>query len=824
MHLADSAAASPTRPLSMRWSWALLREGLLVALGTLLLFCVLYQLPTQHTVNIGHYDTAYVQGFYGAQEITPTGGGRFYLDGSDGSARWSQARSFLLFPQAGLPSSVTLRLVGWRADGPPPQLQILSGTTLLAELQTSGDWQQIDVALPSEPTSLLRASDVVLELRTETAPLPNDGREVGVLLDQAIYRVSPGAANLIWPYPTQLIYGTALILLVWLGLRLEQLPQRRVWLITGSAALIVGLAFLFLVRLSPPLYPYPIRWLLPYLLVLILALLGLRHLPRLLAVRSSLLTIATFGGIGLWCSQLWLASQQHVTLAVPGVEKDFRVFATRTTDLAAIFRADGFYNLGYPLLLWLVQPLTQLNPFLAGRLIAVLSGALLLLATWWLATRLLADLPNYRQMGAALAVLCVAANPLVVEQALSVGSDMPFAAFVTLALALFVSALTSPTNKTKSVLVWLVLAGAAAGAAFLVRHLGLALLLWGALVLLIQRRPWRTGVVFAAGFLLIALPQFAVNLHDTGDPLYNEQAKNIWLAVYTGVDWGRWGEVPDTISLINVFLRDPLAFLANWGQNMGGFLGTGAVPFGTTSQALQLQLLAWPANWLAVLGLLAWLWQTLKASLHQTRPLTLSALTQHLQGLRATLPGFVLLYVALVALAFLLPRFMLPLIPIYAVAAAWLVGHVTTTLLSRSPNQQTTRLRWQLAILLLLGLLLQNTIQSGIRSVLARQPADEVAIINLALTTLQPGEMIVAELSPESPVAKYSALAHRVIPDQASTTELTSQHDWSAAQAAGAIYLLWDATQGDPLLSMSPNADQAHVGRAGPYTLYRLTP
>lgn len=120
--------------------------------------------------------------------------------------------------------------------------------------------------------------------------------------------------------------------------------------------------------------------------------------------------------------------QAHVTLARPGVENDFRVFATRDT-LSTIFQADGFYNLGYPLLLWLVRPFTHDNPFLAARLIALVSGGILIGAGYWLARCFLTPTPSL------LAAGFLALSGLVTQYSLLVGSDMPFAALMTLAVA-----------------------------------------------------------------------------------------------------------------------------------------------------------------------------------------------------------------------------------------------------------------------------------------------------------------------------------------------------------------------------------------------------
>jgi 4-amino-4-deoxy-L-arabinose transferase-like glycosyltransferase len=777
----------------------------------MLLIALLSQIPATHAVNIGGYDTAYVQGFYDPQYITARGGGRYYLDGSDGSARWSRAVSYLLFPQAGLPGSVTLRLRGWRDEGPPPQVEVwLNGRTRLDTFTASQDWQEYTFALRG---GLLKASDVVLELRSETAPLPNDGREVGVLLDKVRYHVAPGASILIIPYPTQLLYGGIIGGLLWL--LAQQWPPRRAALLTLGGLLLVGAGFALLTRQPPPLYPYPLRWLLPALALLLAALLALVRAPPLLARRPALLDALALGGIAIWLGAVLLAAQQHITLSVPGVEKDFRVFATRTENLSELWRADGFYNLGYPLLLWLAQPFTSGNPFLAGRLVAALSGALLLLAGWWLARTLLAERPDFARVGALLALLALALNPLVVRYALYVGSDMPFAALGVLALALLLAGVQRGGSW------WLLLAGCAAGGAFLVRHLGLTLLAGGLLVvwLLPASRPWwrrllrREGLLFVAGFVLLATPQLVVNMLDTGQPLYNQQAKNVWLAVYTGVDWGRWGEVPDSISLAEVIRRDPARFLANWWGNVISFLGSGAETGIGGGEAYQLRLLPWPANWLALGGLLGWLvvgWRSWRVPAHNVASLARA---------RVALVGCVLLYVLGVSLAFLLPRFFLPLTAIYAAAAAWSIGLL---LHAAAPTAEAPRLlRRALLVGMLLALLLVGGFHSGTRAVLTQQPADEVAAIRLTLAQLAPGEHVLTRLPAEVPVAKYSALAHRTLPWQEIASPGTDTADVLAqARERGAAYLLWDEAAGAPPL---PNPADLRVGQTGSYTLYRLT-
>lgn len=779
--------------------WRALARLAAILLAGACWIALLYQVPTRHSVDIGGYDAAYVQGFHDPQIARYTQEPPAYLAGSDGSARWSRDRSYLLFPQAGLPARLTLRLRGWRAQGSPPRVKLLlNGREQLAEFTASRAWQEHSVTING---GLRKASDVVIEIQSTTTTLP-DGRRVGVLLDSASYRVQPTASGLIVPYPTQVAYGALLALLLWLATG-GSLAR------TLGGALLVGLAFLLLCRLQPP-YPYPLRWLLPGIAALLAALLALRHLPALLLRRPALADGLALAGIAAWTGWLLRQARQHVTLSVPGVENDFRVFATRTDSLAHVLQADSFYNLGYPLLLWLVQPLTQGNAFLAARLLAALSGALLLLAGWWLARTLLREQADYQNIGALLALLLLACSPLVVQYALYVGSDMPFAALVVLALA---AAGTSNTRQSA----WpILLAGCAAGAAFLVRHLGLGLLPWGVGYCLLrgwQQRGTRTArpllalpLLFACGFLLVALPQLLVNTWQTGEPLYNHQAKNVWLAVYGDIDWSRWHEVPNSIGLSDIVLRDPARFLGNWWRNVQGFLGSGAEDTSEFGRALQLRLLAWPANWLAIVGLLGWLWlaaRQLRALLQGTAP----------QGdaLRLALLAWAALYVLAVCLAFILPRFFLPLAPIYAAAAAWAVGKLTVHIAA-----PVARLRWQLAALLLLLALLSGSIGIGTRSVLQQQPAAEVDTVRLTLERLQPGERVLTRLPAEVPLAKYSALAHLVIPWQQAAQQ-DEQATLAQAQRAGAAYLLWHSSYGPP-----PLPESTLVGSAGHFLLYQL--
>jgi len=827
-----------------------------MALGALLL-ALAYQVPVTHTVDVGGYDSAYVQGFFDPERALP-GQQRPELDGSDGGARWTRERSFLVFPQAGLPAQITIRLRGWRTNGAPPQVVLLlSCTRELGRFTASGDWHDYTFTIDG---GLLKPNDVVIEIRADTAQLaPGDPRRVGVLLDRAVYHAGPAP---IMPYPPQLLYGALASGMLWLLLRRPltgdgRPPTSGRWsAVRGRWSLAASLialsaAFLLLYRAQPP-YPYPLLRLLPALDGALAALLALRYGPALARRVPALIDAFALGGLGVWLAGILVAAQGHLTLSVPGMEKDFRVFASRSAHLAGsfpagttnanldgVFRADGFYNLGYPLLLWLARPFANDNPFLAGRLVAALGGTLLLGATWWLARRILGRGP------ALLALLVLALSPLVVEHALYVGTDMPFAALCALAIALLVPIAdcrlqiadydnqTAIGNRRSAICRWsFIAAGVAAGAAFLLRHPGLLLLPFGYVCIWLQRdrsaeegmQAGRQGLsyalrttryawlLFTTAFLLTISPQIYVNLRDTGTPLYSQQAKNVWQAVFGDGDWGRWGEASNSIGLGQVIAQDPRRFLANWWNNLRGFAGTGGEDTREFGQAVQLRLLGFPANWLAIGGLLGWLVQALRnrqRDQQTRRPGDQEKARQAPNAVNSVSPRLrvslsLLLWIALYVLAIsiglaLQGRFLLPIAPIYAVAAAWAIMRIqpaTNDQPAADRPDTTDTMHYALRNpTLVAGIALLALLWGGFatgadyvlrpqpNAVTPGQPADALGAAQLVLQTLQPGDRLIVRVAPgDEPglaLGKYSAIAHLVAPAPASD-------DPAALRAAGA--------------------------------------
>jgi hypothetical protein len=365
--------------------------------------------------------------------------------------------------------------------------------------------------------------------------------------------------------------------------------------------------------------------------------------------------------------------------------------------------------------------------------------------------------------------------------------------------------------------------------------------------------------LFTLAFVLAILPQIVVNIRDTGSPLYSQQAKNVWQAVFGDGDWGRWGEAANDISIGQVVAQDPGRFAANWWNNLRGFFGTGGEDTREFGQAVQLRLLGFPANWLAVGGLLGWLAVTFSRrrqgdgaserggeQVAPRRPVAPSprhpivAASPRRHVVRSSLLAWVALYVAAVSVG-LAPqsRFFLPLAPVYALAAAWLVARLQLPAETEDPQEngdqrpqsRASRIRHfvirntqcairstPLLVSLLLALLwggfrtgadyAVGARSPGELAVLPGQPGDEVEIIRLAQATLRANERLVVRADPSVPIGKYSAIAHLAVPAQADTPE--------ALRASGAQYLIWSAA-----LGRAPESGSS-VGSAGIYTLYRV--
>jgi hypothetical protein len=297
-------------------------------------------------------------------------------------------------------------------------------------------------------------------------------------------------------------------------------------------------------------------------------------------------------------------------------------------------------------------------------------------------------------------------------------------------------------------------------------------------------------------------------------------------------------------------------------------LGTGGEDAREFGQATQLRLLSFPANWLAIAGLVGWLMLGFRQGEQATgdrrqatadketadketraqgdkqatvmsrsfvlRPSSFVFYTHYL-----SLEIWILLYVLAISVG-LAPqaRFFLPLAPIYALAAAWAItriqpGRDAQPAAIGESAANTAREEWSLAgwvpytFPLIAGIVLLALLWGGFAGGAAYvtrvrtpaddnapgQPADEAAAARLVLQTLRADERLVLQPPQGSldglSLGKYSAIADRVAPTPASD-------DLADLRSTGAGYLLRATTLGPPPGGLIP------VASAGGYTLYIL--
>lgn len=743
-----------------------------------LLIVLAYQLPVRQQVAIGYDDAGYVQGFADATNrwgiVTDT-------TGTSTAYRWSGSSSVLLFPQVGLPARATIRLRGWRPEGEeaPSVRVLLNGRELLGTIATSTTWEEHSFTISS---GLAKPQDVFLQLETDSVTIIGSAAR-GVQVDRAVFETTGWP---IMPYPGQVAGGALATLLV------AALIRRWRWSVLVASALAVGFVLVYRVGILP----FAVRsyWLVVCgVLTVGLLAQSVGH-PNLFVTlpahwKTRLVDGIALSVVAVWTGVLVRMARAHVVLSLPGVEKDFRVFATRSDawwcapgpfdgTANCVWRADGFYQLGYPALVWALRPFTDDNPFLAAQIIALMCGAIVLGATYLIARTFLGTVP------ALLALLMVALNRWTTAYSLYVGTDMPFAAACAVALL----ALLTMRGRAARIVV----AGLACGAAFAIRHPGIVLVPLGCLWLWFDRgvnvgnqpslRRWLVwSGLLIAGFMIASLPQIVVNVLDTGNPLYSQQAKNIWLAVYGNTDWNRWREARDDLALSDVILHDPGRFISNWWGNLRAFWGTGSEDTSEFGRALGLRLLAFPANLLAIAGVVAWIGRGNR----KERWLMLVAIT----------------YTAAIAVGFLLPRFCLPLVPIAALAAA----DVARRIWWRHHRVAQSRMARQIAVAgcCVVVTLLATSVGSGEREVLGNQDGAATQVVALINQTFGPNERFAAYLPADDFLAKYSAIAHRA-------------DDRSSQPPTFALYT------DDAVVATLPKGEL--VGRVGRYRIERILP
>jgi hypothetical protein len=364
--------------------------------------------------------------------------------------------------------------------------------------------------------------------------------------------------------------------------------------------------------------------------------LPLSTLPWVISSSLTALAVARVGGsrAGAWPAAglllmvlLWLLVSLQLSRQVDG--PDFNWHASRSSDWQYVFRAHGYYPIGFPFILRLGE-VTGIGALAAGRTAATAAALIAAAATVLLAGRVIG------RRAAWLAALLLIGAPISVAYGVLAATDALFSAAVALALpALSWSAQLRIRHA--------LLGGLALGLAYLFRFQALIVLLpvliWAVplrcadcapLPLRRQRLLRLPVVLILTGFLIGSAPQWLTELVDTGRPINSRQHTNIWNFAFA-----RYDSIPAEggSELWYVLSYDPGTLARNWLGNLRGFFETSLH-----------ELLVWPLGLVLIVGLAAALghWRD-----QRLRLLLLTAA----------------MYLAVVALTYNKARFFLPLMP-----------------------------------------------------------------------------------------------------------------------------------------------------------------
>lgn len=249
-----------------------------------------------------------------------------------------------------------------------------------------------------------------------------------------------------------------------------------------------------------------------------------------------------------------------------------------------------FYGAGYFALLRIGLS-SGLDMVSYGQLISWMGAILGLISVYLIAYHVTRQVP-YALVASGLLVL----HPFFRFQTLQEGTDMLAAGLQLVALAiLFIDSTKSPriTRNTS------IAAGAALGGAYLIRYTTLVFLPVSAVYLCL--RDWKAGRRLAVSlglllgaFMIVAFPQLLASTVVKDNPVYNEQAKNVWFSIHGDFNWTEnWGTIPPDVSFVQVVRDDPSGFLSHWASEIGRFFAYDGNSYATDPLGLERKVSLW---------------------------------------------------------------------------------------------------------------------------------------------------------------------------------------------------------------------------------------
>lgn len=265
---------------------------------------------------------------------------------------------------------------------------------------------------------------------------------------------------------------------------------------------------------------------------------------------------------------VWTAIALYISIANPAIqESDMFGFIERAEKLSRenwSAWVDGFYPLGYPLLLRILFHFTG-DYVVAGKALSLVSGVGGLFAIYGIA-KIAFSTPV-----ALLALGFCCLNRVYLGYSVTPSTDMPATGL--LLLGIYGICLFSSRHALK----YLFWSGAAFGLSYLMRYTTITVIPVVFVWLLLQPRTPQlpqSSLALAGIFIIcvaiFALPQLVASFLQQGNPFYNRQAQNVYFGMFGGSNWGLniYDSRNSNITLTSIIVNNPDAFLHHWLDNM----------------------------------------------------------------------------------------------------------------------------------------------------------------------------------------------------------------------------------------------------------------
>lgn len=249
-----------------------------------------------------------------------------------------------------------------------------------------------------------------------------------------------------------------------------------------------------------------------------------------------------------------------------------------------------FYGAGYFALLRIGLS-SGLDMVSYGQLISWMGAILGLISVYLIVYHVTRQVP-YALVASGLLVL----HPFFRFQTLQEGTDMLAAGLQLMALTILFVDSAKSVRATKNASI---AAGAVLGGAFLIRYTTLVFLPIAAIYLGVRDWKAKRRLVVSLGlllgaFIIVALPQLLASAVVEGNPVYNEQAKNVWFGIHGNFNWTEnWGRIPADVSFAQIVREDPLGILSHWANEISRFFAYDGNSYATDPLSLERKVSLW---------------------------------------------------------------------------------------------------------------------------------------------------------------------------------------------------------------------------------------